>query len=113
MIRNPAKRMTVAQLRQRMDTRFDDVTRRFGDVDKRFESIDKRFESIDKRFESVDKRFDALETSLGARIDARFGSVNDTLTAILQILDKKHDHHRKVLDVHERRLQDLEQLPRA
>ena len=79
--------MTVAQLRQRMDTRFD---------------------AVDKRFKAVDERFDSLEKSLGARIDARFGSLNDKLTSILRILDDQYKHHFKILNEHENRLKDLE-----
>jgi hypothetical protein len=83
MIRHRSRRMTVAQLKDRMDARF---------------------KTVDTRFEAVDKRFDQLT----ARMDAGFSSLHDKMNAILQILDKKSDHHFKILHEHESRLNDLE-----
>jgi len=92
--------MTVARLQERMDQRF-------KVVDKRFKAVDKRFDEVDKRFEHVDARFDRLS----ARMDAGFRSMHDKLdklTAVLQNLDNKSDHHFKILNEHDERLSDLE-----
>jgi hypothetical protein len=62
MIRNRSRRMTVAQLKERMDARF---------------------KAADKRFDAVDERFDRLT----ARIDAGFHSMHDKLNAILRALN--------------------------
>jgi hypothetical protein len=86
MIRRPGKRMTVAQLKRRMD---------------------ERFEAVDRRFEAVDKRLDLL----AARMDAGFGSMHDTLNAILSIMKAKYDHHGRILQEHEDRIVDLEHPP--
>ena len=107
MIRNSTRRMTVAQLKERMDQRFNVVDQRLEAVDRRFDAVDKRFEAVDKRFEAVDHRFDQLTV----RQDVGFRSIHDKLdklNAILQIIDKKSDHHFKILNEHEERLSDLE-----
>ena len=81
MIRNPSKRMTVAQLEQRMDRRFAEV--------------DKRFDAVDERFEAVDRRFGELEHRLSARIDLRYESISDKLDSIARSLKANFDHHEK------------------
>lgn len=96
--------MTIEQLKKHMDRR---LRMKADKADLR------RFERrMGKRFAGVDLRFDALEKGLNARIDARFGSLNDKLTMILNILDRKYEHHQEILDVHEGRLQDLDAPPR-
>ena len=45
--------MTVRELKEVMDQRFDAV-------DQWFDAIDKRFDAIDQRFDAIDKRFDDL-----------------------------------------------------
>jgi len=74
MIRNPRRRMTVAQLKERMDARFN--------------AVDRRFNAIDKRFEAVDQRFDQL----AVRMDVGFRSMHDKLNVILLAL--RHDYDR-------------------
>jgi hypothetical protein len=83
MIRTPGKRMTVLQLKQQMDRRFDEQGRRFDEQGRRFDE------------QSV-------------RMGAGFSSLHDKLNAILQILDRKSDHHFEILHEHEERLSDLE-----
>jgi hypothetical protein len=83
MIRHRSGRMTVGQLKERMDARF---------------------KAVDRRFDAVDRRFDQMN----GKMDAGFSSLHDKLNAILQILDKKSDHHFKILNEHEERLGDLE-----
>jgi chromosome segregation ATPase len=111
MIRSRSGRMTVAQLKQRMDGRFKVVDKRFTAVDRRFDAIDKRFDKVDKRFEAVDKRFETVDKrfeKLTARMDAGFLSLHEKLNAMLRVLDGKYEHHRKILNNHEERLNDLE-----
>jgi chromosome segregation ATPase len=125
MIRLRSGRMTVAQLKQRMDgrfkvvdkrfravdRRFDTVDKRFDAIDKRFDKVDKRFEAVDKRFEAVDKRFEVVDKrfeKLTARMDAGFLSLHEKLNVVLRVLDDKYEHHRKILNNHEERLNDLE-----
>lgn len=50
MIRNRSGRMTIAQLKQRMDARFNTVDRRFNAVDKRFDALGKK---LDEHLESI------------------------------------------------------------
>jgi hypothetical protein len=83
MIRRRSKRMAVAQLKERMDARF---------------------EAVNKRFEAVDKRFDEQRI----QIDAGFGSMHDKLNAILRALNTRDDHQQQIVDEHEERLRDLE-----
>jgi hypothetical protein len=40
MIRNRSRRMTVAQLKERMDARFNVVDQRFDAIDQRFDAVD-------------------------------------------------------------------------
>ena len=87
--------MTVARLQERMDQRF--------------KAVDKRFEAIDKRFESVDQRLGQMTI----RMDAGFRSLHDKLNAIVHILDNKNQHHFKIIDEHDERLNDLETWRRA
>ena len=82
MIRRRSRRMTVAQLKERMDARFT--------------AVDHRFE-VDQRFDAVDKRFDQLTV----RMDAGFSSMHDKLNAILQVLTTRDDHPQKILNEHE------------
>ena len=99
--------MTVARLQERMDQRFKTVDKRFEAVDKRFDAVDKRFDAVDKRFVQVDKRFHHLN----AKMDAGLRSMHDKLdklTAVLQNLDNKSDHHFKILNEHDERISDLE-----
>jgi septal ring factor EnvC (AmiA/AmiB activator) len=93
MIGNRSGRMTVAQLKQRMDHRFNAVDKRFKSIDQRFKSIDQRFDAVDRRFDSVDRRFDDL---------------NRKLDDILSTLKHHYKHHDRVVDEHDRRLKDLE-----
>jgi hypothetical protein len=79
MIHNPGRRMTVAQLKNRMDARFN--------------AADKRFDTIDKRFDAVDRHFDTL---------------GDKLNEILTSLKRRYEHHDYVVDEHDRRITDLE-----
>ena len=104
MIRRRSRRMTVAQLKERMDARFTAVDQRFEAVDQRFDAVDQRFEALDRRFDAVDKRFDQLTV----RMDAGFSSMHDTLNAILQVLTTRDDHQQEILNEHEDRLRDLE-----
>ena len=83
MIRNSSKRMSVAQLKQQMDRRFD---------------------ALDKRFEAVDRRFDAIE----GQMRAGFESLHNKLNSMFRRLDHKFDHHQTIVDVYEDRLQELE-----
>ena len=78
--------MTVAQLKARMDARFN--------------TVDRRFNAIDKRFDAIDKRFDA--------IDKRFGAIAKTLDAILAGITLQNQHYDTVVDEHDKRLNDLE-----
>lgn len=84
MIRNRSKRMTVAQLRQ---------------------SMDRRFETVDKRFEAVDKRFDRLEGSLGVG----FESLHAKMDSLFRSLTQDFNHHQKIVELYEKRLHDLEE----
>jgi chromosome segregation ATPase len=104
MILNRSGRMTVAQLKQRMDARFKTVDQRFAAVDERFEAVDKRFDAVDKRFDVIDTRFDRLT----AKMDVGFSSLHDKLNAILRALNTKDDHQQQAIDEHEERLRDLE-----
>ena len=97
MIRHRSRRMTVAQLTERMDARF-------RVVDKRFRMVDKRFEAVDHRFDAIDERFDRLT----ARMDAGFLSLHDKLNAILRALNATDDNQQKIRHDHENRLRDLE-----
>ena len=54
--------------------------------------------------EQMDRHFDAQQH----RMDAGFNSIHDKLNAILRTLDGKYRHHDEVLDLYERRLNDLE-----
>lgn len=98
MIRNRSKRMTVVQLKQRMDRRFDSV-------DKRFDVVEKRFDAVDQRFADADKRF--------AAIDRGLISIGDKLDSITRRLDGDIRDHRRIFDEHEERLKDLEGGHRA
>jgi hypothetical protein len=87
MIRNSSKRMTVAQLKQR---------------------VDKRFNAVDKRFDEVGRRFDDLEARVIRRIDIRFESISHKLDSIAISIDLKLKHHTKIVGEHEARLKELE-----
>jgi hypothetical protein len=83
MIRNRSRRMTVVQLKERMDTRF--------------KAVDKRFDAADSHLERLD-----------GKMDAGFNSVHDNLNAILRALQATDDNQPQILNEHEHRLRDLE-----
>jgi chromosome segregation ATPase len=93
MIPNRSKRMTIAQLKERMDSGFKAVDRRFRAVDRRFDAIDKRFDTADARVSAIDRKLD---------------SIGDKLDAIATRLERKLDGHFQILHEHEERLRDLE-----
>jgi hypothetical protein len=73
MIRHRSRRMTVAQLKERMDARFNAVDRRFNAVDKRFDALDKKLDAHlasitvllkhhDRVVDEHDERLKELET---------------------------------------------------
>lgn len=115
-------RMTVAQLKTQMDRRFTRLERtlrshvaetgtRFASVDTRFAAIDARFEAVDARFDAMDARFDSAERRADVRmgtLERRLDSVDDKLDAIIGILRDGLQHHQRILDEHETRLNDLE-----
>jgi hypothetical protein len=72
MMRSRGRRMTVAELRERMDARFN---------------------IVDRRFSVVDRRFDALDQKL------------DEHLASIKLLLKHHD---RVVDEHDKRLNEVE-----
>jgi hypothetical protein len=90
MIRDRSRRMTVAQLKIRMDARF--------------KTVDERFKAVDKRFDTVDRRFDQLTV----KIDGGFSSLHDKLNGILRALNTKDDHQQDIVNEHEERLRELE-----
>jgi hypothetical protein len=79
MIPDRTTRMTVARLKQRMDSRFNAVDRRFSAVDRRFDAVDRRFDSIEKK-----------------------------LDVILATVKAQYEHHSRILDEHHDRISDLE-----
>ena len=85
MIRHRSRRMTVTQLKDRMDARF-------KTVDRRFRMVDQRFDAVDRRFDAVDQRFDQLSLEM----DAGFSSMHDKLNAILRALKARDDHQQEI-----------------
>jgi hypothetical protein len=108
MMRDLPEPMTIDQLKKHIDRLDRRVRKKADKADVR--RLERR---MDERFVAVGLKFDALEKGLNARIDSRFGLLNDKLTTILNILDRKYDHHQEILDVHERRLNDIDAPPRA
>jgi flagellar capping protein FliD len=106
-------RMTVVQLKKRMDSRFTRLQRqmnaRFSAVDVRFDSMDRRFESIDRRFESMEQRFD----SRFATLERHLSSLGEKLDSIARGLNEKTDVHWAILHEHENRLKELESAERT
>ena len=49
--------MTVRELKEVMDQRFDAIDKR---MDQRFDAVDQRFDAVDQRFDAIDKRFEDL-----------------------------------------------------
>jgi ribosomal protein L44E len=86
MIPDRTTRMTVARLKQRMDSRFNAVDRRFSAVDRRFDAVDRRFDAVDRRFDSIEKKLDV----------------------ILATVKAQYEHHSRILDEHHDRISDLE-----
>jgi uncharacterized protein involved in exopolysaccharide biosynthesis len=78
MMRTPRRRMTVAQLKERMDTRFKAVDRRFDAADARVSAIDRKLDSIGDKLNSIAKRLD------------------DTLDGDYEIL---HEHEERLRDL--------------
>jgi hypothetical protein len=73
--------MTVAQLKERMDARFNTVDRRFSAVDKRFDALDNKLDEHlarikpllkhhDRVVDERDERLKDLEASRPARRDS-------------------------------------------
>jgi chromosome segregation ATPase len=120
-------RMTVAQLKKHLDSRFKTserrMNRRFAAVDARFTGVDGRFARVEGRLTGVEARlaglegrFDAMDARLDrtdARMAAGFESLDAKLDALFRMLKDEHDHHTRVVDNHEDRLRDLERATAA
>jgi hypothetical protein len=114
MIPARSRRMTVAQLKERMDARFKTVDKRFDAVDKRFDAVDKRFDAVDRRFDAVDKRFVAVERRFDAleghfaRLFLSLESLSQQVASSKRTMKAAFDHHSKVLDEHDDRIKEVE-----
>ena len=83
---SPATRADIADLRQIIVTRFDEVDKRFNEVDKRFEHIEDRLAIHDRQFEVVLETLSSLQKG-SERIRRDVTAIADQL-----------------LDIHDRRL---------
>ena len=105
--------MTVAALHQRMNKRF---TRLGRQIDARFRAsetrVDARFRAsetrIDARLRASEARIDARLKESDARIRAGFESLHDKFNSLSRQIAEQDRHFRKVDDLYETRLQDLE-----
>ena len=100
MIPNRSKRMTIAQLKERMDSRFRATDAR---SDARFDAVDARLEAINARFDSLDAQFRRLfrnVESLAQKVGANTQGLADGLK-----------HFDRVLSEHDKRIRDLEPPP--
>jgi hypothetical protein len=93
MIPARSKRMTVAQLKERMDARF--------------KSADKRFDAVDKHFDAIDKRFDALEAYF-RQLFRSMESLGQKVETNRRAIKAGFEHQAKVLHEHDGRITDLE-----
>jgi len=100
MIPNRSKRMTIAQLKERMDSRFRATDAR---SDARFDTVDARLEAINARFDSLDAQFRRLFRSVES-LAQKVGSNTQGLTDGLKHCDR-------VLSEHDKRIRDLEPPP--
>jgi uncharacterized protein YdcH (DUF465 family) len=95
--------MTIAQLKERMDTRFKAVDARFNRIGARFDPVDARLEAVNARFDFLDAQFRRLfrsVESLGQRVGENTQGLADTV-----------NHCNSVLGEHDKRLRDLEPPP--
>jgi len=74
---------SIADLRDDMNRRFDQVDSKFDQVDRRFQGVDARFDQVDARFGQIDRRFEG--------VDARFLGIEARLTALDQKVDRRFD----------------------
>ena len=87
------KEMTLNQLANKMDQRFDGLEKRFEGIDQQFVGIEKRFEGIDQRFDGMDQRFDGMEKRFGEMdqqfvgIEKRLGNVENKVDGIATDLE--------------------------
>ena len=65
MIRNPGKRMTVAQLKQQMDRRFDQQSAR---MDTRFDSVSEKLDAIFLSLKRMDDHHQQILTEHDNRL---------------------------------------------
>ena len=85
--------MTLNQLANKMDQRFDGLEKRFEGIDQQFVGIEKRFEGIDQRFDGMDQRFDGMEKRFGEMdqqfvgIEKRLGNVENKVDGIATDLE--------------------------
>ena len=107
MIPNRSKRMTIAQLKERMDSRFKATDAR---SDARFNAVDARFDAVDARFEAVNARFDSLDAQF-RRLFRSVESLAQKVGANTQGLADGLKHCDRVLSEHDKRIRDLEPPP--
>jgi hypothetical protein len=110
MIPNRSKRMTIAQLKERMDSRFRATDARFDAVDARFDAVDARFDAVDARFEAINARFDSLDAQF-RRLFRSVESLAQKVGANRQGLADGLEHFDRVLTEHDKRIRDLEPPP--
>jgi chromosome segregation ATPase len=107
MIPNRSKRMTIAQLKERMDSRFRATDAR---SDARFDAVDARFDAVDARFETVNARFDSLDAQF-RRLFRSVESLAQRVGANTHGLAEGLEHVDRALCEHDQRIRDLEPPP--
>jgi uncharacterized membrane-anchored protein YhcB (DUF1043 family) len=80
-----SKRMTVAQIKDRMD---------------------RRFKAVDQRFDVVDERFDTLEARF-RRLFIHLESLSQQVAPNKRTMDAAFEHQSTVLEEHDDRITDL------
>jgi hypothetical protein len=106
MIPNRSKRMTIAQLKERMDSRFRATDAR---SDARFDAVE-IFDAVDARLEAINARFDSLDVQF-RRLFRSVESLAQKVGANTQGLADGLEHFDRALSEHDKRIRDLEPPP--
>jgi len=89
------RRMTVAQLKRKMDSRFDRVEGRLDHLEGRFDLLEGRFDRLERRFDVLEGRFDVLEGRFD-RLEGRF----DTLEGRFDDMSRGTNAHFALIERH-------------
>jgi len=97
MKKESAKKITIDQLAQTIDTLAIAVGNGFRNIDERFDKVDDKFNKIDGKFNKIDDRFSKLESSINMRffeVHDQLGGLQNQMANLEKIYERDDSEHK-------------------